>query len=553
MGKAYRVRLAESSLEKAARLLTDDHKLKVIFRGNTAITNGDVIVLPAVPADAEDSHVEIMTGVLFHEAGHKLFSDFDIQEPDTSRFACINAVEDSRMEARLLDIYPGAITCLNTTRDFYEGLIFKNWAKATQLQRVLAGYTFAQARGKTGFYDKIDPVTRNWVDQALECTGPCQDLAKEDVLPVGQKLADLLSPLFEEHEENAQDSTDINESVSYGLQQNQEISEQLAQELKEGDEEQPSEDQESGALVTELKNLNSDGTYRVYSTEHDLIEKIPDQANEEGVKVWALREAMSEAIVTMRRKLLNTLRIMTEAKWSRGHDEGELDSDVLWEVPYRLNDLVFKQRKKQMELNVALALAIDHSGSMGTEKMLLATQAALALGDVVEPLKIPFLVYGFSTVEKTAEGVPGDVAKTYARWNGLWIGIYHDFNKSWREGALRLASAVNNKRKNTLDGESVLYGLRRLLARKEKRKILFVLTDGQPEPGLGVRDRCADHLKAVVKLAGSVGVEVVAFGIQSSTVSIFYPNHVVLRSLADIVKEPLTKLDDALRKGRRFV
>lgn len=553
MGKSYRIRLAESSLERAARMLTDDNDVNVIFRGDQAYTDGKTICLPTVSSDAPDEYVEVMTGLLYHQAGLKIFSDpltYPIDSPQY--FQCVKMCEAVRTEARLVDRYPGAQSSLESYHNFTANILHRNWVKSTQLERVLNGFFYTQTYGKeSSFYQGLDTTTREWVDAAMDCTGPCQELQfTKDAEETGDNLADLLKPLFEDHQKSVQQSSNnLQESTSFGLQQQSEESKELAKELREVD---GDEGEKSDALQAELQDLNGDGTYRIYSTENDVVEKIPMQENEQGHLVSALRQTTADIVVTMRRKLINTLRVLTEAKWSRGHDEGELDTDVLYELPTRISEHVFKQRVKNMELDVAVSLAIDHSGSMGQEKMTLATQCAITLGDVLAAMNIPFQAYGFSTINKVPDHCPKDVAKTYARWNALWIGVYHDFNDQWREGAMRMSTMMGNKKQNTLDGESVLWGLRQLLMRREKRKILFVLTDGQPEPGAGHKGRCSDHLKAVTQMASAVGVEVVGFGIQSRTVKIYYPHHVILTNMTDIVKEPLTKLDDALRKGRRF-
>jgi cobalamin biosynthesis protein CobT len=131
----------------------------------------------------------------------------------------------------------------------------------------------------------------------------------------------------------------------------------------------------------------------------------------------------------------------------------------------------------------------------------------------------------------------------------LWIRYYRDFAEAWEKGAVRLAGADRNVRNNTLDAESIKHGIRRLLERPEKRKILFVFNDGMPFPGYGNLSRCQRHLLDVVAAAATQGVEIVAFGIQSDDVKEYYPNHLIIQDLADLAKEPLKMLDNMLRKG----
>jgi cobalamin biosynthesis protein CobT len=187
---------------------------------------------------------------------------------------------------------------------------------------------------------------------------------------------------------------------------------------------------------------------------------------------------------------------------------------------------------------------------MSGRKLELAGEAAIVLGDVLNTLRVPFAVYGYSTENPLPNQTPRDKGP-YARWSRLWIRYYRDFGESWDKGAVRLAGAGHNVQNNTLDAESVKHGIRRLLQRKEKRKILFVLNDGMPYPGYGHLGRCQDHLHDVVASASAAGVEVVAFGIQDDDVKQYYPSHVVIKKLEDLAKEPLQVLDGMLRKGVR--
>jgi cobaltochelatase CobT len=157
-------------------------------------------------------------------------------------------------------------------------------------------------------------------------------------------------------------------------------------------------------------------------------------------------------------------------------------------------------------------------------------------------------VYGYST--ESAIEVPADTS-AYARWGRLWIRYYRDFTESWDKGALRLAGSEHRCMNNTLDAESIKHGIRRLLQRPEKRKILLVFNDGMPYPGHGDVGKCQQHLHDVIASAKSVGVEIVAFGIQDDDVKHYYPNHVVIKNLQDLVAQPLQVLDKLLREGVR--
>ncbi|NJL55426.1 VWA domain-containing protein [bacterium] len=248
----------------------------------------------------------------------------------------------------------------------------------------------------------------------------------------------------------------------------------------------------------------------------------------------------------MRARLVNSLRATSQRRWIGAKEEGRIDSKRLYRAVLGIDNFVFKQRTNKIALNTVVALAIDHSGSMAGDKLKLAGQSALLIGDVLNSLKIPFMVYGYST-EECYRSIPDK--SIYARWNSLIITSYRTFSESWETGARRLATASRNVQNNTLDGESVKFGAQQLLRCPEKRKILIVFNDGMPYPGSGYVGRGQHYLKNVVQSVSDAGVEVIGFGIQDASVRTYYPNNVVIRDLRELVKQPLQTLDSLLRKG----
>jgi len=249
----------------------------------------------------------------------------------------------------------------------------------------------------------------------------------------------------------------------------------------------------------------------------------------------------------MHHKLINTLRASAKRRWGGGRPEGRLDARQVHRAILGVSQDVFKTRQKKVTLDTAVVLAIGHSGSMSGRALELAAESAIVLGDVFDPLKIPFMVYGYSTC-----GIPRTAPRTveeqnaYSRWSNLWIRY---FDESWRTGALKLTQARENCQNNTLDGESVLHGIQHLLARPEKRKILLVMNDGQPYPGYGHTGWCQGYLKSVMAAGTRAGVEIIAFGIQFANVKEYYLDYVIINNLEDLVREPLRKIDKILREG----
>ena len=83
--------------------------VRVMVTGQTARTDGDMIVIPAY--DGEDpNYRDVAWGYLAHEAAHIRYTDFGVFKTACTtpiRKAILNILEDVRIEKRLAESYPG--------------------------------------------------------------------------------------------------------------------------------------------------------------------------------------------------------------------------------------------------------------------------------------------------------------------------------------------------------------------------------------------------------------------------------------------------------------
>lgn len=84
---------------------------------------------------------------------------------------------------------------------------------------------------------------------------------------------------------------------------------------------------------------------------------------------------------------------------------------------------------------------------------------------------------------------------------------------------------------------------RRLLAQKEKKKVMIVMSDGQPASD-GHGGDLVSHLKATVKALAASGVEMLGLGLQDQAVRHFYPKYEIVQSTDEIP----TKILELTRK-----
>jgi cobaltochelatase CobT len=121
------------------------------------------------------------------------------------------------------------------------------------------------------------------------------------------------------------------------------------------------------------------------------------------------------------------------------------------------------------------------------------------------------------------------------------MGIYKSFDEAWvaARGKIMQTGAVANN----IDGEWVDFAGRRIASRKERRKIVFSMTDGQPVSGHGYAidngPMCKNLVRTCERLRKS-GVEVYGFGIETTNPERFYG------------KDFFIHLEDANQMGEKF-
>ena len=98
-----------ASLPLVAAALTEQTGIKVEIGGTEACTDGKCIHLPALPLDADDSLASVARGLLDHEAAHCLFTDMALAgKGDAVERWFTNMLEDIRVERCMAERYAGS-------------------------------------------------------------------------------------------------------------------------------------------------------------------------------------------------------------------------------------------------------------------------------------------------------------------------------------------------------------------------------------------------------------------------------------------------------------
>ena len=236
--------------------------------------------------------------------------------------------------------------------------------------------------------------------------------------------------------------------------------------------------------------------------------------------------------------LSNKLRIKLQTRsrdrYEYGKKRGKLHNGSLHRVlssDDKQASRIFRQRVVSDTTDTAVCLLVDCSGSMSGQKFEMACAGAGAFAEALRPLNIPFSVYGFTN--------------TIVEDNPV-IWLFNEFGErvSTTELVSRFSIAAGALWENT-DGDAVAYAQWRLLQRKEKRKVMIVLSDGSPNGRDSFGNIAAYTLKAV-KTAENSGIDVYGVGIKDRNVERFYTKNVVVNDLDELAPTILSIVDRSM-------
>ena len=88
--------------------------------------------------------------------------------------------------------------------------------------------------------------------------------------------------------------------------------------------------------------------------------------------------------------------------------------------------------------------------------------------------------------------------------------------------------------KGNPDGDCILWSYDRLLKRKEKKRLLIVMSDGQPAASRPSDDLAAYTLKVIQEIEKLKRVEIYGLGLCDESVKRFYKHHSTVSTPEDI-------------------
>lgn len=506
--------------------------VRVEVHGDRARTNGTVIQIPSLKMESSD-HREVAWGFLAHESAHLRWTDFDVFRAGATsplRQSLLNIIEDIRIERRLVDLYPGTRLSLERTVEavLSEGgfaLQNPNAPLGAHLQAYVLLMLRARDLGQKALGKLADEAGQRLhrhlgyrgMNRLHSILGLIEDL--EDT----QEALALVDRLLEIQPEDPDPERNPDRSE---------------QEFPGGQNPQGGDvDQDPDGDMGHASN----GPGRCESVmESDLI---PDPFAKAAMILE--REAMKGVGATLpvaddvppsgaqSLALLATARM--ESKGLRSSLEGLVQAQVERRVRHQRQGLrldgarlprlsvgdprIFLARGKVRHPDTAVHLLIDRSPSMSAlvsraegghaRRIDLAFEAAIALTLALEAIP---------GVNPGVTAFPGEQGEATRVFRVLPHGV-------------RLSS-VQDRLVTDLDGstplaEALLYGASELLATRESRKVLLVLTDGIPDD--------LDAAITMVREIREAGIEVHGIGLAIEVDRVFGPS-VTISDLGELRK-----------------
>jgi cobalamin biosynthesis protein CobT len=283
-------------------------------------------------------------------------------------------------------------------------------------------------------------------------------------------------------------------------------------------------------------------------TDHDET-RIHDGLGSHDVEAQMARE-VAPVVRSMVAGFERVLKTKEQIKWRFERERGAIDTRTLARLQSSPGFRApFKDKKVFESDAVAVHVLVDLSGSM-TEgnKVGVAAQAAMALAMAMKRLDIDCEVSGFSSgpcAEYSRREPDGDSrGRVHEK---LVMRKFKSFGKSSLRGLSHIkidSSAVQNP-----DGEAVAWAADQLMANPRKRKILMVLSDGEPATEECSCVHLAMDLTSRLAAIKKSGIETIGLGILTSDVKEFYDQSAVVRNLDDLATTALSTLCSILLSG----
>ncbi|WP_171178418.1 cobaltochelatase subunit CobT [Ruegeria sp. HKCCD8929] len=606
----------KKALAEATKVMADDPELSVSYTVDPSGMSGDSMRLPQVSRRMSREEVLLARGTADALALQRKYHD----DATHNRYAppgdmardLYEAMETARCEAMGARDMPG--TASNIDVKISHEAIRRGYDQCKQPSEaplpVAAGYLIrhlATGRDLPPAAENVMNLWRGFIEE--QAGGTLENLADIlsdqtefarfarqviDDLGYGDQLGEDPDELDEDQEDQAEDDADeqpdpdstgqddqdeqdadANPEQTQEEQQDQSQAQVSMDEMAEdemGDEAEMPEGEAPLEPPAPPPASEADPDYKVYLNTHDEeidAEDLAEPAELERLRAYLDQqlEPLKGAVSRLANKLQRRLQAQQNRSWEFDREEGILDAGRLARVVANpTTPLSFKVEKDTEFRDTVVTLLLDNSGSMRGRPISIAAICADVLARTLERCNVKVEILGFTT--RAWKG--GQAREAWlndgrpqqpGRLNDLRHIVYKGADAPWRRARPNLGLMMKEGLlKENIDGEALEWAHRRMLARREQRKILMVISDGAPvdDSTLSVNpaNYLEKHLRDVIAMVEKRKmVELLAIGI-GHDVTRYYDRAVTItdvEQLAGAMTEQLAALFDSDPRARARV
>lgn len=593
-------------LQQTAGIFGRNQEASVIFEGTMAYTNGKEIVLPAIVQTIELTleQAKVFRGYLDHEAGHLRHTNFPVFqefcEANSGEAKHIfNCLEDMRLERKVMEEYPGSRKNLRALSDALHPLDLKE-VKADpsrfsglNLQTVCAGILSegrrdygnpANAELVSMLPEKIQEWSKKWIETV-------HTLTSQETMMLALEIEKLLDSTSKDKQKDNKSSGGEGQGLDgdpseFEFDKDGDPTKQHSPKDKCGKAKQTKDEVQVNSDFTnkisewmesiedqELPKVKARGKvpYRVLTTRHDEVYTrnsvnsrrhfVHDKMKRGSpVGYETIKTSLGGTVTVMKAKLRRALMAVERRDWDYAREYGRLDTKRLVAATSGAPN-VFKQPKDREELDTAVHLLVDLSGSMLGKKIEVAQKSITAFCECLEGTQIRYQVSGFSSgggghtneYERIFNQARKS-GKTFHRVEPTNHFIYKKFNEPLQVAKGSVACIRESAGGNNSDRDAVLWALNELQTCSQKRKVLMVLSDGQPLNDMlnenSGNGPLVGALKDAIDECTKAGVQCVGIGILTKHVRGLYPQSVSIEKVDDLSGAIFGQLTNILVGGK---
>jgi hypothetical protein len=325
---------------------------------------------------------------------------------------------------------------------------------------------------------------------------------------------------------------ELNEEFSDLLKEGEEKIKELKQEAKKRKKQEKEEEQKK---KTERKDIEetADAVKKIEIHEGVGLESMKFESTPNGKSNYIQAYKLVEPYIRRTTKAIQrVLNYRKSREKIRGRKRGKLDGKNLHKTGFGDKKVFYK--KNINEPDVAIHLLIDQSGSMRNpderdnnfSRMDRARQAAVLFRHVLKKLEIPHAIWGFSAYFKAT------------RVNSWEYVNFSNWDKADDERLGEITAYQDNR-----DGYNIRVASEELKKQPQEKKILIVISDGQPHHSRRQRpytgSRGMEDTKKAINECKKLNVTPIGMSIGSrhDFVGKLYKNHIKVQHLEELNKK----------------